>query len=64
MGRIVELPSTKGSTTRRQGLRKLSPDLLGKAKDENDAQVTRIGLIFLGAFGWCLPACLVPTVPS
>src|SRR5262245_48357517 len=61
MGRIVELPPTKPRpTSRRRGLRKLSPDLLGKARDENDAQVTRIGLIFLSAFAWCLPGLLSP----
>jgi hypothetical protein len=35
MGRIVELPGIKPcSTSRRQGLRKLSPDLISKARDE------------------------------
>jgi len=48
MGRIVELPSIKPrSTSRRQGLRKLSPDLISKARDETATQVTRIGLTFL-----------------
>jgi len=43
MGRIVELPSIKPrSTSRRQGLRKLSPDLTSKARDETATQVTRL----------------------
>src|SRR5262249_4856127 len=41
MGRIVELLSIK-PTRRRQGLRKLSPDLISKARDETATQVTRI----------------------
>jgi hypothetical protein len=61
MGRIVELPSIKpSSTTRRRGLRKLSPDLIGKARDENAAQVTRIGLTFLGTTAFCLLSLLSP----
>jgi hypothetical protein len=48
MGRIVELPSIKPrSTSRRQDLRKLSPDLISKARDETATQVTRIGLTFV-----------------
>jgi hypothetical protein len=44
MGKIVnELPSIKRfSTDCRQGLRKLSPELIGKARDNTAAQVTRI----------------------
>src|SRR5262245_59736438 len=61
MGRIVELPSIKPrSTSRRQGLRKLSPDLISKARDENAAQVTRIGLTFLGTAAFCLLSLLSP----
>src|SRR5262245_58491598 len=33
----------------RRGLRKLSPDLISKARDETATQVTRIGLTFLGS---------------
>src|SRR5262245_50339628 len=55
MGRIVQLPSIKPrSTSRRQGLRRPSPDLIGKARDENAAQVTRVGLTFLGTTAFCL----------
>src|SRR5215470_10620501 len=55
MGRIVEFPSIKPrSTSRRQGLRKLSPDLISKARDETASQVTRIGLTFLGTAAFCL----------
>src|SRR5262244_980822 len=61
MGRIVELPSIKPRlTSRRQGLRKLSPDLISKARDENATQVTRIGLIFLGTTAFCLLSLLSP----
>ena len=61
MGRIVELPSIKPrSTSRRRGLRKLPPDLIGKARDENAAQVTRIGLTFIGTAAFCLLSLLSP----
>jgi hypothetical protein len=61
MGRIVELPSIKlHSTSRRQGLRKLSPDLISKARDETATQVTRIGLTFLGTAAFCLLSLLSP----
>jgi hypothetical protein len=61
MGRIVELPSIRPrSTNPRRGLRKSSPDLIGKARDENAAQVTRIGLTFLGTTAFCLLSLLSP----
>src|SRR6266516_3766743 len=61
MGSIVELPSIKRrSTSRRQGLRKLSPDLISKARDETATQVTRIGLTFLGTTAFCLLSLLSP----
>ena len=61
MGRIVELPSIKPrSTSRRQGLRKLSPDLISKARDETTTQVTRIGLTFVGTAAFCLLSLLSP----
>jgi len=61
MGRILELPSIKPrSTNRRQGLRKLSPDLISKARDETATQVTRIGLTFLGTAAFCLLSLLTP----
>jgi uncharacterized protein YjbI with pentapeptide repeats len=60
-GRIVELPSIKPrSTSRRQGLRKLSPDLISKARDETASQVTRFGLTFLGTAAFCLLSLLSP----
>lgn len=41
MGSVLELPSTKSRLAQRhQGLRKLSPDLISKAKDETATQVT------------------------
>jgi uncharacterized protein YjbI with pentapeptide repeats len=57
----VELPSIKPrSKSRRQGLRKLSPDLISKARDETATQVTRIGLTFLGTTAFCLLSLLSP----
>jgi hypothetical protein len=61
MGRIVELPSIKPRTTSpRRGLHKPSPDLISKARDETAAQVTRIGLTFLGTAAFCLLSLLSP----
>jgi uncharacterized protein YjbI with pentapeptide repeats len=61
MGRIVELPSIKPRTTSpRRGLRKLSPDLIGKAREETAAQVTRVGLTFLGTTAFCLLSLFSP----
>ena len=45
---------------KRQGLRKLSPDLIRNAIDETNAQVSRIGLTFLGATAFCLLSLLSP----
>jgi hypothetical protein len=53
-------PQKPRSTTRRQGLRKLSPDLIGKARDETATQVTRIGLTFLGTAAFCLLSLFSP----
>jgi Pentapeptide repeats (8 copies) len=55
MRRIVELP-----LARHQGLRKLSPDLISKARDETATQVTRVGLTFLGTTVFCLLSLLSP----
>jgi Pentapeptide repeats (8 copies) len=61
MASIEELPSIKPrSTSLRQGLRKLSPDLISKARDETATQVTRIGLTFLGTTAFCLLSLLSP----
>src|SRR5262249_8371332 len=61
MGSIVGLPSIKPrSTSRHQGLRKLSPDLISKARDETATQVTRVGLTFLGTAAFCLLSLLSP----
>jgi hypothetical protein len=49
-----------GSVLKLQGLRKLSPDLISKARDETATQVTRIGLTFLGTAGFCLLSLLSP----
>ena len=48
------------STGRRRGLRKLSSDFIGKARDETATQVTRIGLTFLGTTAFCLLSLLSP----
>src|SRR4249920_361846 len=54
-------PVARSSPARRhQGLRKLSPDLIGKARDETATQVTRIGLTFLGTSAFCLLSLLSP----
>src|SRR6478609_6940802 len=45
---------------RRRGLRKLSSDFIGKARDETATQVTRIGLTFLGTSAFCLLSLLSP----
>jgi uncharacterized protein YjbI with pentapeptide repeats len=61
MGRLVELPSIKPRTiSPHRGLRKPSSDLIGKARDENAAQVTRIGVTFLGTTAFCLLSLLSP----
>src|SRR5512138_1102607 len=62
---LVDLSTTKqGSmplTGRKlQGLGRLSPDLISKAIDETRAQVTRIGLTFVGTSAFCLLSLLSP----
>jgi uncharacterized protein YjbI with pentapeptide repeats len=47
-------------TTGRQGLRKLSPDLISEARDKTAAQVIRIGLTFLGTTAFCVVSLLTP----
>ena len=61
MGRIADLLLIQlRSTSRRQGLRKLSPDLISRARDETATQVTRVGLTFLGTAAFCLLSLLSP----
>src|SRR5262249_15738136 len=61
MGKMVDVVSTKPrSASRHQGLRKLSPDLISKARDETATQVTRIGLTFIGTAAFCLLSLLSP----
>src|SRR5215471_21158882 len=58
-----ELPADQARSTltgRRQGLRKLSPDLLSEASDETAKQVTRIGLTFLTTAAFCLLSLFSP----
>jgi uncharacterized protein YjbI with pentapeptide repeats len=51
-------PSSAGR--HRQGLRRLSPDQIGKASDDTAAQVSRIGLTFVGTAAFCLLSLLSP----
>jgi hypothetical protein len=44
----------------KKGLRKLSPDLISKARDETATQVTRVGLTFLGTAAFCFLSLLSP----
>ena len=65
MSRIVDPSPIKAGSgpltgRKRQGLRKLSPDLITKATDETIAQVTRIGLTFLGTALFCLLSLFSP----
>src|SRR5215831_21025678 len=58
-----EFPADQARSTltgRRQGLRKLSPDLLSQASDETAKQVTRIGLTLFGTAAFCLLSLLSP----
>src|SRR5262245_58590871 len=48
------------TTNRGRGLRRLSPDLISKARDETATQVTRVGLTFLGTAAFCLLSLLTP----
>ena len=61
MGKTEQAPSIKPhSKSHLQGLRRLSPDLISKARDETATQVTRIGLTFLATTGFCLLSLLSP----
>jgi uncharacterized protein YjbI with pentapeptide repeats len=55
-----KLGSAPGVDRRRQSLRRLSPDLISKANDDTTAQVTRIGLTFLGTAAFCLLSLFSP----
>jgi hypothetical protein len=52
--------SANGVPSRRRGLRRLSPDLISKARDETAGQVTRVGLTFVGTTAFCLLSLLSP----
>jgi hypothetical protein len=56
----VATMSALSPTRRRQGLRKLSPDLISKASDETAAQVARIELTFLGTTAFCFLSLFSP----
>jgi uncharacterized protein YjbI with pentapeptide repeats len=61
MGKTVEPPPIKPrSANVHLGLRKLSSDLISKARDETSANVNRIGLTFLGTTAFCLLSLLSP----
>jgi hypothetical protein len=55
-----KLYSAPWTGRRRQSLRRLSPDLISKAAEDTAAQVTRIGLTFLGTAAFCLLSLLSP----
>src|SRR5262245_54548308 len=62
---MVELPSIKPRLPRQhRGLRKLTPDLISKARDETATQVTRVGPTFVGAAAFCLLSLLSPDTGS
>src|SRR5271157_4362954 len=44
----------------RQGLRRLSPDLIEKASNETATQVSRVGLTFVGTTAFCLLSLFSP----
>jgi hypothetical protein len=46
----------------RQGLRKLSPDLIDEASDETVSQVVRLMLAFVGTVAFCLLSLASPDV--
>jgi hypothetical protein len=54
----VEKPSIAGR--RRQGLRTLSTDQIGKAINETEKQVNGIMLAFIGAAAFCVLSLLTP----
>jgi uncharacterized protein YjbI with pentapeptide repeats len=57
MGRILQIPVVKPrSTSCPQGLRRPSPDLISKARDETTSQVTRVALTFFSTAAFCLLA--------
>jgi len=59
MDKIVGLPPIKlRSASAHRNLRKLSPDLISKARDETAAQVNRIRLTFLGTTAFYLLSLL------
>jgi hypothetical protein len=60
MSKAGEPVSRSSPVHRHQGLRKLSPDLVSKARDETATQVTRVGLTFLGTAAFCLLSLLSP----
>lgn len=61
MARIAELPPIKPRlTSHYRGLRKISPDLISKARDETNKQVSRVALTFFGAVSFCLLSLLSP----
>jgi hypothetical protein len=59
-GNTRQLGGNPPTASRGRGLRKLSPDLIGKARDETAAQVTRVGLTFVGTAAFCLLSLLSP----
>jgi uncharacterized protein YjbI with pentapeptide repeats len=56
----VKLGSPPLTGRKRRDLRKPSPDLISKARDETATQVTRLGLTFVGTAAFCLLSLLSP----
>ena len=59
-GAVTPSGSSPLTGRKRRGLRKPSADLVNKSIDETAAQVTRIGLTFLGTAAFCLLSLLTP----
>ena len=57
---VVDLAGGRVAHGHRHGLRKLSPDLIGKASEDAAAQVNRIGLTFLGTAAFCILSLFSP----
>src|ERR1041385_316057 len=59
-GAVTPSGSSPLTGRKRRGLRKPSADLVNKSIDETAAQVTRIGLTYLGTAAFCLLSLLTP----
>jgi uncharacterized protein YjbI with pentapeptide repeats len=62
MGSLGKLGVMKSDPKQRRGLCKLSPELIGRARDETATQAIRIGLTFLGTAAFCLLSLLTSDI--